>query len=982
MASPGPDASVLDPKPHEPVLEKEAQSELNGHASPAEPTVKPQPEPTVESQTEPAAIAEKPAPPPAESPKLEAEKPLVNGNGTPGDHDAPNDVATDNAEPKDTALETKPVEPKSPTPKATEEPRPVEETVAAVADMKEPESKESEVKEEPAKAAEESAPVQLPEDVEMTDSAPEQETTQPAREIADEKPSAELALAVKESAPDAEMADTLVEEPVTATKPADADDAVTPSQDAAARTSEVDLGPASMSQLAIETQEKESSPIGVSVEVSMTDAPSAKVAREREDDTAEEPAPKRARTEPKDDEAAEPAPSDALAEPAPSDAPAEPVPADAPVEMAAEVTVATGPELPGLDATAVTNLSQWNDLDTNAKTISPYQRREIRKVIGRVKKTKSGGHFRDSVQKLWPALWDSYIAKIDKPMDLAELDRNVRDPSSPIVTLGHFKTSLALIFENALSFNGPVHDVTAAAANAVRTVWEEVLSIPAEEPTRPKAVPKAKPVRESRAVANAEAVARRQSAGPTASPSADAPVHPAANAAAHEPAGDRRGSTATDGDRPKRTVRAPKPKDIDYTTKPSRKKLKPELQFCDEVLTEVMHPKHNQINKWFMEPVDAEGLNIPTYYAVIKKPMDFGKVQRMLGSGEIPSLKDFDKTVRLIFDNCYKFNGPPDQGNPVALLAKQLEDLYVAQMKNKDTWLAKHAAKASAPAAFASNASDEEEDDEEDGGDAADAVPDNREIEELQVKLEEETSKLNGMFLGGNQSLIEIQKGIVDMVQNALIKAAQNAQQSRPKNDKPAKKSGKGGGKSKAAGGAGGRKSTGGAGQPKKPGGSKKAAPKKNLNAAEKDQIASAINDLEHPHLDRAIEIIKKDTGQNENPDGELELDIDQLSNDALIKLWDLCKKALPGFGKDSAAAPNSSPEVNRGAATKQAPKTAAKPKKNKPMSAQEQEARIAQLTALRNLYKPGQEPAEAQKVTQALVPMADSSDDSDSEEE
>ena len=55
-------------------------------------------------------------------------------------------------------------------------------------------------------------------------------------------------------------------------------------------------------------------------------------------------------------------------------------------------------------------------------------------------------------------------------------------------------------------------------------------------------------------------------------------------------------------------------------------------------------------------------------------------------------------------------------------------------------------------------------------------------------------------------------------------------------------------------------------------------------------------------------------------------------------------------------------------------------------MSAQEQEARIAQLTALRNLYTPGQEPVEGHKgtqaVMQALTPTADSSDDSDSEEE
>lgn len=113
-----------------------------------------------------------------------------------------------------------------------------------------------------------------------------------------------------------------------------------------------------------------------------------------------------------------------------------------------------------------------------------------------------------------------------------------------------------------------------------------------------------------------------------------------------------------------------------------------------------------------------------------------------------------------------------------------------------------------------------------------------------------------------------------------------------------------------------------------------------------------------------------------------MELDIDQLSNDALFKLWDLCKKALPGFGKDAASATQTSPEFHRGASAKQAAKSASKPKKNKPMSAQEQEEKIAQLTALRNLYKPGQEPAGATKVTQAPTPVAESSDDSDSEEE
>lgn len=118
-----------------------------------------------------------------------------------------------------------------------------------------------------------------------------------------------------------------------------------------------------------------------------------------------------------------------------------------------------------------------------------------------------------------------------------------------------------------------------------------------------------------------------------------------------------------------------------------------------------------------------------------------------------------------------------------------------------------------------------------------------------------------------------------------------------------------------------------------------------------------------------------------ESEDGELELDIDQLSNEALLKLWELCKKVLPGFGKDSAAVPASSPEVNRSAPTKQAPKTAAKPKKNKPMSAQEQEARIAQLREIRDLYKPGQEPADEAQMVQEAAAMNDTSDDSSEEE-
>lgn len=790
------------------------------------------------SPSEQAPNTEQPADTKPE-PTPDVEKPLLNGNSPPNEEAKPSTGTT--TEPVQDSAPKVDEQAKEPSPPAAKQP-----DVALSREPEEAAPTSEEKDQESTKASNDAAapeqsssppPATEPSEVKRSSEEP---VTEPIKEEVKE-PVKDTA---SEVAQDTEMIDAPAEKADESEELPATGEPAPMSQDAAGLpTSEVDLGPSSMSQLAIDTTEKASSPAAGTSDLPMTEAPNVKVAREREDDTNEEPAPKRARTEPTEDEAI-------------------PVSSatDAPTDVQAEVVVSGGD--PGLSETALNSLSNWQDEATSKREISPFQRREMRKVIGRVKKTKAGGHFRDSVQKLWPSLWENYVAKVDRPMDLADLDRKLRDLNGPHNTYGDFRSDLRLIFDNALYFNGPTHDITASALTAVRAVWEEVLPIPSEEPVKPKAIPKPKPVRESRAVANADA-ARRQSAGPTASPAAEAPASKPAAASTQDQSADRRSSTATEGDRPKRTVRAPKPKDIDYTTKPSRKKLKPELQFAEEVLTEVMSPKNYELNAWFMEPVDAEGLNIPDYYSVIKKPMDLGKVSRMLSAGEISNLKDFDKTVRLIFDNCFKFNGPVEQGNPVSAIAKQLEDVYLAQMKGKDAWLAKYA-KANAPAS-ASNASDEEEEEEEeeDGDDAGEIIVDNKAIEELRAKLDEETKKLNGMFLTANQSMIDIQKNIVQMIQETLIGKAREEKTARAKakSEKPKKAPGKSA-KPKAAG-SGGRKSTGGASQPKKAGGSKKAATKKSLTAADKDQIANAINDLDGAYLDRAIDIIKRDTGQN-----------------------------------------------------------------------------------------------------------------------
>jgi len=113
-------------------------------------------------------------------------------------------------------------------------------------------------------------------------------------------------------------------------------------------------------------------------------------------------------------------------------------------------------------------------------------------------------------------------------------------------------------------------------------------------------------------------------------------------------------------------------------------------------------------------------------------------------------------------------------------------------------------------------------------------------------------------------------------------------------------------------------------------------------------------------------------TFSQENDSGELELDIDMLSNDCLVKLWQLCKKVLPNFGKDKSAA-TSSPAAPK-------PPKSSKPKKNKPMSAREQEQRIAELKTIRDTWKAGQEPPAP--TLPEPHPADESSEDSDSEEE
>ncbi|KAH7040062.1 uncharacterized protein B0I36DRAFT_4901 [Microdochium trichocladiopsis] len=577
------------------------------------------------------------------------------------------------------------------------------------------------------------------------------------------------------------------------------------------------------------------------VDVSMKDSsvsPGAKVAREREEDSADEPAAKRARTE-------------------------------EPTEITADsLTVATG--TPGASHERT---EPADDGETDAREITSFQNKQIRGIIAGIKKTKNGGNFRKSVRDLWPGLWNDYSQKVENPVDLSLFESKLRDNS--YANYGELKQDVRLLYQNCVLFNGENHIVTNAAAIVRDQIFSKLPEISLlSEPVRAEKS-KAQPSRlaESRAATQPRRQSQPQSRVATSpKPKADVASHATPSSAtstsapafAIPPNGVpqiRRDSTRDDGDRPKRPIHPPKNRDLDYAGKGARKKkLDPEQKFFAEVLAEIKKGKHFALNQWFMEPVDPVAFNIPTYFSIVKKPMDLRTMTERNEDGQYKTAKDVEKDMRQIITNSELFNGPD---HDVTKIGKQLETLLKSELAKKDSWMAKNYPPE--PANSHGNGSpDRSADESEDESEAEPEEEDNETIRNLQSRLKEEQDKLNTL-IGSKRpdlSMIEIQQSMVSMIQRKLVEEKTKFHSEK----KPTKKKG-GASKSKAkasAGGSSNKKGAAGGAASKKAGAAKKAAPRKrSIGPLEKAIIAEGINELDGNTLTRAVEIIKRDTGQN-----------------------------------------------------------------------------------------------------------------------
>ncbi|KAI9768568.1 MAG: hypothetical protein M1840_004765 [Geoglossum simile] len=570
------------------------------------------------------------------------------------------------------------------------------------------------------------------------------------------------------------------------------------------------------------------------------------------------------------------------------------------------------PEIPPAEASQNGAAANPTSTSSATKTITKAQHKYLLVGLRNLKRIKDAAPFIDPVDPVKLNI-PTYPTIIKNPMDISTMEKKLKGDEYATVEI--YVADMDLIVSNAVTFNGADHFVSNSARNLKKAFEKQLGHLPKADVVEPSAAER-KAKKWSTGNANTPALKatpiRRPSrtvTGQATSPTAGSTTSSFALGPNGVPT-IRRDSTAGDG-RPKREIHPPPSRDLPYSgAKPRKKKYLAELKFCDEVIKELLKPKHKHFAQVFHEPVDPVALNIPQYHKIIKKPMDLGTVNSKLKANEYEKASEFESDIRLIFANCYKFNPPKDT---VHQMGKQLEQLFNSKWAELKTYTGRHAG-VSGSRSPASSAEPEEEASEESEGEDVERVI-NEKIREIteqvealkRIKTKGKAGKTGTAASGGNPP--SGKKG--------GKKASAPAVTAQP----PLKKN---------------KKQT----KPKEP-----KAPY--VTYEQKQEISDKINTLATTKMNQAYKIIRDNmpqlTGQGD--DGELELDIDELPNDVLYKLLQFVQKHAPSSREIQAESP---PPKTSSAAKGGVPKT----KKNKPMSKTEQEARIEELQRKLKNYK------------------------------
>jgi bromodomain-containing factor 1 len=517
--------------------------------------------------------------------------------------------------------------------------------------------------------------------------------------------------------------------------------------------------------------------------------------------------------------------------------------------------------------------------------------------IRNTKKIKVSLAFKDPVN--WELLGiPTYPEIVKKPMDLSTMESKLKENKYTYVR--EFMADLDQMIENSELFNNKQHPVTQAGYNLRAYFLKGMGKMPrsgAEEPP--------KPVKPKKPTVTTAPKSRRESR--VAPPTVKSPAAPTPTAASPQtvfPLGPdgtpiiRRDSSSLN-DRPKREIHRPS-KDLPYTgAKPRKKKYQQELKFCESVLAELMKPKYSTVTYPFVAPVDPVALNIPSYFKIIKKPMDFGTIEKNLKNGVYQSAKDLYSDAQLVFGNCYKFN---PEGDAVNKMGHDMEDLFESLWKEKSAWLAQHGSEQS-PDVY-SDAEEEDDDDEE----------------------EEEVDPAHAQFLAIQQQIAQL-----NQTAQALLKQQTGGRLTPPKVASSKKSSKKVKNRKQSLPLA--------VPPPTKPGRSKpRTKAPAPLSFTQKQEISEGISTLGDADMRKAVQIIRNGCPHLANVhDDEMELDMDEINDETLRELFKFIKSIR---GPKGGVVADDDFEPPR----QLSKQSASRPKKNKPMGKTEQEDNMRKI--------------------------------------
>ena len=413
-----------------------------------------------------------------------------------------------------------------------------------------------------------------------------------------------------------------------------------------------------------------------------------KVAREREEEADEEPVAKRSRTD------------EDLSQTMQFKIPQLP---QSNSQHATPLT-STAAETNGTNLVAIETPS-GQDL---ALPLTNAQQRFLLKAVQGLRRMKDAAPFNQAVDPVALKI-PSYPEIIKRPMDLSKIEINLTD-NSYASALDCVK-DVEQVINNSITFNGIDHTVSQAALKMKSAFEKRLANLPGPDTVDPSSEKKSKRAVVGPKIAPPRRESRSSLGGNARSPSAATSQQTFALGPQGVPL-IRRDSTAQDG-RPKREIHPPAPRDLPYANqKPKKKKYQLELKFCQEVLAELKKAKYQSLSWPFAQPVDPVALNIPHYHNVIKKPMDLSTIDKKLAAGQYENAKEFEVDVRLMFNNCYKFN---PEGNAVHRLGKDFEEIFSEKWAEKKQYLEDHTAPSGpqTPGTSPEPQDDEEEEEEE-----------------------------------------------------------------------------------------------------------------------------------------------------------------------------------------------------------------------------------------------------------------------------